>query len=274
VAAQEEERAVTAGQRGIEQTFARAGIILDALAEGRRKGLRFTDIVAATGFSKATVHRLLAGMVAHGLVEAAGERGRFHLGYRLGAWGAAARDRHGLLDLALPHLDALAEATGDTVYLSVRTGVLSLCVARREGSHPIRVLTLTPGDRNALGVGSASLALLAFQPSDPEIDRILADPEHIRARERRGIEEATIRHLVADSRQRGYAQVRDIVPGIVALGVPALSGSPVPTVALSIATVAARLEEPRLAEVVDRLRATARTIGDLMAGNADLVMPA
>lgn len=263
--------AVAPGERGTEQTFARACAVLDALADARRTGLRFTDIAGATGFSKATVHRLVAGLVAQGLVEATGEKQRYFLGHRLAAWGAAARDRHGIVELATPHLDALAGATGDTVYFSIRTGVLSLCVARREGTHPIRVLPLAPGDRNALGVGSASLALLAFGVSDEDVKDVLADPDHVAARERRGVGAAQIQDLVRASRERGYALVRDVIPGIVAIGLPAAaSGGAAPMAAVSVATVASRLEGARLDEVLGHLREAARAIGDLLRRNPDL----
>lgn len=264
--------AVVAGERGTEQAFGRAGLILDALAAARRTGLRFTDIVSATGFSKATVHRLLAGMLAHDLVANADERGRFYLGHRLAGWGAAARDRYGFLELVGPHLDALAARTGETIYFSVRSGPMSLCVAQREGTNPIRVLSLAPGDRNALGVGSASLALLAFLPQ-AEIDAILADPDHCRARERRGVGETAIRELVSDARRRGYAFVLDLIPGIAAIGVPVPADGAVPAAALAIATITARLEGGQLDEALAALRGTAETIGETLARNADLRLP-
>jgi DNA-binding IclR family transcriptional regulator len=252
--------AVAVGDRGVEQTFGRASAVLDVLAEARDRGLRFTDIVQATGFSKATVHRLLAGLTAHDFVEA-GEEGRFFLGYRLAAWGGAARDRHGIVERTVPVLRTLAERTGDTVYLSVRVGALSLCVARQEGTFPIRALPLKPGDLNALGVGSGSLGLLAFLGSDEEIDRVLADPENIQARQRRGVDEDTIRRHVAAARESGYVLAGGLTPGMSGLSLPVLSRNGRPLAAVSIATTSDRLLQPRLAEVLGFLRMAVQDLG-------------
>jgi DNA-binding IclR family transcriptional regulator len=255
--------AVAPGDRGVEQTFGRARAVLDALTEARGRGLRFTDLVRATGFSKATVHRLLAGLVQHDFVQA-GADGRFFLGFRLATWGAAARDRHSMVERATPALRALAERTGDTAYLSIRVGALALCVARQEGPFPIRALPLTPGDWNALGVGSGSLALLAFLRSDDEIDRILADPENIRARDRRNISEQMIRDLVRSARESGYVLADGLTPGMTGLALPVLSRAGRIIAAVSVATTSDRLRQPRRGEVLLLLRAAAQEIGHVL----------
>ncbi|HEY4252027.1 MAG TPA: IclR family transcriptional regulator [Roseomonas sp.] len=255
---------VAAGDRGVEQTFGRAAAVLDALADAREGGLRFTDLVGATGFSKATVHRLMAGLSAHGLVEADPGSGRYFLGFRLAAWGAAARDRHGLAERAAPALRRLAEQTGDTVYLSLRIGVLSLCVARHEGSFPIRALPLKPGDRNALGVGSGSLAMLAFLEPEAAIERVLADPENIAARERRGIDEAHVRRHVAATRRKGHTFVDDLTPGMIGMGLPVPGRGGQPVAAVSIATISARLRQPRRKAVLEHLAQAVREIRGIL----------
>ncbi|MFC7738137.1 IclR family transcriptional regulator [Roseomonas sp. GCM10028921] len=243
----------------MEQTFGRASAVLDALAAARDRGLRFTDLVLASGYSKATVHRLLAGLTAHDFVQAEG--GRFFLGFRLATWGGAARDRHGIVERTAPALRTLAERTGDTAYLSVRVGALSLCVARQEGTFPIRALPLQPGDVNALGVGSGSLSLLAFLGSEEEIERVLADPENIRARQRRGVSEDMIRQHVAAARESGYVLAGGLTPGMTGLSLPVLSTAGHPIAAVSIAATFDRLLQPRLAEVLGFLRLAAQDLG-------------
>jgi DNA-binding IclR family transcriptional regulator len=251
---------VAAGDRGVEQTFGRTRAVLDALTEARNHGLRFTDLVRITGFSKATVHRLLAGLAQHDFIEA-GSDGRYFLGYRLASWGAAARDRHSMVERATPVLRALAERSGDTAYLSIRIGPMAFCVARQEGTFPIRALPLTPGDWNALGVGSGSLALLAFLPTAAEIDRVLADPENIRARGRRNVSEQTIRHLARSARESGYVLADGLTPGMTGLALPVLSRAGRIIAAVSIATTSERLRQPRLGEVLVLLRDATREMG-------------
>src|SRR5690606_7103276 len=96
---------LTAGERGTDQTFQRTSIVLDLLAKVPDKGLRFTDLQDPTGFSKATLHRLLAGLVNPGLVDI--EMSRYYPGFRLGLWAAAARNRHGFAQRIGPIIRAL-----------------------------------------------------------------------------------------------------------------------------------------------------------------------
>jgi DNA-binding IclR family transcriptional regulator len=259
---------VTAGERGVEQTLGRAATLLDALAGAREHGLRFTDLVNASGYSKATVHRLLAGLRTYGFVELDAATDRFFLGLRLGGWGTATMARYGLVERTAPILRDLASRLDTTVYLILRDGPMSLCVSRFVGSHPIRALPLTPGDRNALGVGSGSLAMLAFL-DDKEIDRILHEPENMAARERRNIPITEIRRLVAMARKKGYAMTDRLTPGMIGIGMPVHSTAGDPVVAVSVASVSSQMRGRRHTEMTTQLRLTVSAIEQALLKSAD-----
>src|SRR5262249_36878415 len=148
-------------------------MVLKALAANSAEGLRLTDVVNATSLGKATVHRVLSGLVAHGLVDQDKATGRFFLSLKLIGWAMAAGDRFGLARLAAPALAPLPKRTEDTIYLSLRSGDEAICIERREGPFPIKTLTLRVGDRRPLGVGAGSLAMLAFLP-DEEVEQVIA----------------------------------------------------------------------------------------------------
>src|SRR5688572_11923839 len=78
---------------GLHQSISRPTAVLEALATASSAGLRMTDVMRATGLGKATVHRLLAGLVAHGLVDQDQETARFFLGTRILSWAVTAGDR-------------------------------------------------------------------------------------------------------------------------------------------------------------------------------------
>jgi DNA-binding IclR family transcriptional regulator len=254
------ELAVPAGDRGVEQTFGRAAALLEALAAAQEGGLRFTDLVQRTSFSKATVHRLLAGLSLYGFVEVDAAKGRYFLGFRLAAWAAAARNRFGISERADPIMRELAEHTEDTAYLSLRVAEMSICLTRHEGRFPIRALPLQPGDQSALGVGSGSLALLAFLSDLAEVDRILASPVHAAARDRRGVSEEVIRHHVAAARRRGFSLVDDLTPGMTGMAVPVRNQAGQPVAAISVATISARLRPPRRQMVLGHLQDAAQQL--------------
>jgi DNA-binding IclR family transcriptional regulator len=138
----------------------KAAAVLGALEPGPRS---LGDLVAATGLSRATAHRLAVALEAHGLVRRDDE-GRFSLGLRLiGLGHAAAEALPGWLD-ARPALAWLVEQTGESAQLYVRDGDARVCVESLDAPHELR--TIVPvGARLPLGRGSAGRLL---QPSAAE----------------------------------------------------------------------------------------------------------
>jgi DNA-binding IclR family transcriptional regulator len=259
----EQPRSFTPGERGLEQSFGRAAVILNALAAADvAGGLRFVDIVRTTGFSQTTVHRLLAALAEHGFVEqeAAGGGSRYVLGMRLAGWAFAAANRFGLAEVAQPIMHRLCEATEDTIYFTLRSGDLAVCVSRIEGAYPIRALVVKPGDRRALGAGAGALALLAFVRNEAEVERLIVAPDQQAGRAQRGMDEHWVRQAIATSRRQGYTVVQDLVPGTTGIGMPIRGPSGDPIAALSLAAISPRLEPPRLEEVVRQMKAATTEI--------------
>ncbi|WP_209426304.1 IclR family transcriptional regulator [Pararhodobacter sp. SW119] len=237
------------------RTIDRAAAVLRALAAGPGAGMRLADVTAAVGLGKATVHRLLGALVEVGFIELDAHAKRYRLGFALYALGRTAR-RFRVVDLAGPALERLAEATGDTVYLSIRDGDEALCVDRRTGSYPIRTLTLDVGDRRPLGVGAGSLALLAHEPT-AEAERIIAAaPEARRAYPQ--FDAPRLRRMIEETRATGFAfNDGRIVSAMCALGMPVIDAEGRVIAALSIAAIRERMAPARRDELVALLRAEA-----------------
>ncbi|MFP3899862.1 MAG: IclR family transcriptional regulator [Acidimicrobiia bacterium] len=132
----------------------KAMAVLGALEPGP---LSLGELVAATGLSRATAHRLAVALGAHGLVRR-DDSGRFMLGLRLiGLGHAAAEAVPGWLG-ARPALVWLREQTGESVQLYVRDGEERVCVESLEAPHELR--TIVPvGARLPLDRGSAGRVL-------------------------------------------------------------------------------------------------------------------
>lgn len=230
------------------QAIERAVQVLESIGEASVSGRRLSDVMRLTGLGRATSHRFLKALVDQGLVEIDPDSGRYFLGMKLLVLSGAASNRFGLARRAAPALQRLAERTGDTVYLSLRIGDSSICLDRREGAFPIRTLTLKIGDRRPLGVGSGSMALLAFLP-DQEIRRIVS--QQARAAAAFGLDEATLLSLAESTRAQGYAfNDQGIIPGMSAVGVAINGRSGAPVAALSVAAIASRMDLPRRNNIV------------------------
>jgi DNA-binding IclR family transcriptional regulator len=139
----------------------KAVLVLAALEERPRT---LAELVEATGFSRATAHRLAVALEAHGLVRR-DDDGRFALGVRLVALGRAAAAGLPLADAARPALAELRDATGESVQLYVREGDRRVCVAALESPHGLRTIVAT-GAALPLGVGSAGRVLADDGPQD------------------------------------------------------------------------------------------------------------
>ena len=78
-----------------------------------------TDLATAAGLPKSTASRLVSALERRGLIEQDGERGRLRPGpaiLRVAERGMLERN---IVELSRPALDALSEATGETINLAV-----------------------------------------------------------------------------------------------------------------------------------------------------------
>lgn len=221
------------------QSIARAASILRALAGHMSSGARLSDVAAATGLHKATVHRILSALREQGLVDKTADGHRYHLGFELFVLGSTAANRFCIRDMARGSLTRIAEATGDTAYLLMRSGLDAICVAREEGSFPIRALSLDVGNRRPLGIGAGGLALAAFLP-DSGLENVLAHntPRY----EAMGWSADDVRRRSETARERGYAVCEgEVVPGMTSLAVPVRDKAGLPLAAFSVAAIADRM---------------------------------
>ncbi|MBA3803361.1 MAG: IclR family transcriptional regulator [Acidimicrobiia bacterium] len=112
---------------------------------------------AAAGLPRATTHRLLTALEAHGLVRRDHD-GRYQLGLGLAALGRAALDAFPLAEQARPELARLAEETGESTQLFVADREGRRCVVSVQSPHGLRWI-VPEGALLPLGVGSAGRIL-------------------------------------------------------------------------------------------------------------------
>jgi DNA-binding IclR family transcriptional regulator len=131
-----------------------------------RVGLRVVDLCRLTGLRRPTAHRLLQCLARENLIVRNARTRNYHLGRLVYELGVTATPSVRLEDICGPHLKALAAATGDMAFLTLRSGLDAVCIGREEGAFPIRTYTLEVGTRRPLGIGAGSLAILAALPEE------------------------------------------------------------------------------------------------------------
>lgn len=143
--------------RSVEHSVSGVGVLDKSLAVLNAVAARpcsLTELVEATGLSRATAHRLAVALEAHGLLRR-GAEGRFYLGLRLVSLGRAAAEGFPLADAAEAALARLRDRTGESVQLYVRDGDQRVCVAALESPHGLRTIVpvgaALPMDRGSAG---------------------------------------------------------------------------------------------------------------------------
>lgn len=221
-------------------------------------GMRFSDLQAQSGLSKGTLHRLLKSLVSEGFVEQAAGSRVYYLGLEFLSLGERAANRLDIRAVTQPSLERLAQITSDTVMLTIRSGLDAVCIDRKEGAFPVKVLTQNVGTRRPLGVGSGSLALLAAL-SDEEVENVLRR-NAMRLAPYPSVTVDALRKAVSDARQRGYAfNPGHLLKGMYGIGVTIFLARQ-PVAALSVAAHYGRMEADRRRQIADHLRQEAARI--------------
>jgi len=242
------------------QTLDRAVAVLQALGSGGEDGLRLIDLQHLVGLTKPTAHRLLSAMVGHGLVAHDAAARRYRLGQELAVLGwSVAQRRQDLRSAAIHSASILAEETGDTVVVVVRSGLDNVCIDRRTGSYPIKALTVDVGTRRPLAVGAGGLAMLAAM-APAECDAILeAIAPRLPAQSR--ATETQLRAAIRDARKTGYALSNSLVTeGVRAVGVAIRDFRGEPIAAIGVAAILPRIPTRRVAELARALGREQRRI--------------
>lgn len=232
---------------GPHQSIARVDLLLSALSEKPETGMRLAEVCAATGLGKATVHRLLTGLVTYQLVDFDSLSGRYLVGFKIFGWASGAGNRFGIAELTRPSLLRLAETFQDAVYLTVRNGDYAICVERIEGNFPIKTLAFRVGDSRPLGVGAGSAAMLAKLPEAEQKATLLRTTDELRHFPLAGRE---IPLVLQEASRIGYTFVDSmIVPGICTVGAALCLDSGEPIAAISVSAIRERMEPARRAEI-------------------------
>lgn len=241
------------------QLLDRAVGILRFLGEVGQQGASMAAIGEALQLKQSTTHRIVTALQRHGLIDRELHTKRYRLGLALFAMGATAADGTGLRRLARPALVRLSAETGDTLFLMARAGLNAVCVDRQEGTYILDSLTGYVGGQIPLGVGPASLAILAFLPEE-EADAVI-NANAARYELYQGLSAAGIRKALPQIRQQGFAVDQgELVDGISAFAVPILPRSRDAVAAIAINMTSPRLPPERLPQLLRLLREEVRQI--------------
>jgi DNA-binding IclR family transcriptional regulator len=156
-----------------DSTIGRAAHLLRMLAVAGGHGLGLSELSTYVGLPHPTVHRLLGQLIDEGLARRVETSRRYILGPMLFELGLAAAPHFEIRPHCKPYLMQLAESTGETVYLTIRSGDEAVCIDCCNSATADSRVLLVMGTRWPLGAGSGSVAMLARMPRE-ERDHIVS----------------------------------------------------------------------------------------------------
>lgn len=249
------------------QSIERAAHVMRVIASRNDIGLRLVDISRHTKLERPTAHRILKCLMAEGMVKQDKETRRYFLGHLIFELGLAASTNFNLRDICHPSLARLAKKTGDTVFLTIRSGFDTVCIDREEGDFPIKTLTLDVGTRRPLGVGAGGLALLMSLPERTIKEIISANA--LRLSTYSGLTVPALIGMLKRCQDLGYAlNDAQVTPGATSVGLPIRTRSGEPFLAISIGAISSRMTKERQEELASMIRAEVEHLEAALDDNA------
>ncbi|MFH0966031.1 MAG: IclR family transcriptional regulator [Planctomycetota bacterium] len=246
---------IQALERGLE--------ILDALSENRTP-MRCRAIASRLHVDASTAHRLLSTLVHRGYVEKDAQSKMYTLGVKPVKLARVLLSRMDVRSAARPHLEALAQETGECLHLAVAQGSQAVFVDRVSAVHRLTANTEV-GEAEPLYCTAVGKALVATLPGDelrglvPRRLRKYTPNTHSTAR--------TVLADLAQSRQRGWTlDDEEYQRGIRCVATWILDFEESTVASIGLSAPKARLPLARAAQLGRILRQAAREISKKLGG--------
>lgn len=219
-----------------------------------------TQILSRLDLPRASTHRLLATLKARGYIEQNGARGGFGLGARVLGIAARAQANLDVTRAAQIPMQQLAEATGESCQLSVRSGGRALCIARVASPlHPEVSLLGRVGSAFPLHAVAVGKALLAFAPLSEQAAYLEGDLKAFTPHTQTAPE--SLRRELDEIRRTGIARdEQEYKLGLRAIATPIFEHDGMVNTALALPLLVGADSGDDHWEVTEALRATSRTI--------------
>lgn len=241
--------------------------ILEHLA-AHPEGLPLAVLADSIGIPQSACHRLLVELKSRGYVRQVRARGDYAMTTRVASLGLGFLSGSGIVDIAQPLIDRLAEQSGELVRLSIVDDDRLTWVAKAEGGRngfrydpdmgmDARLSCTSSGHAWLLTLSEErAVELVCRQGFGPPKDYGPNAPTTIKA----------LLGFLHAARVRGYAMIDEVfAPGMSALAAPVRRADRPATGVISIAGPRSRLSYQRMQELGTTLLATA---GELAAASS------
>ncbi|MEV4331863.1 IclR family transcriptional regulator [Streptomyces sp. NPDC049597] len=251
----------TGSQPGGVQSVDRAISVLEILAQRGEAGV--SEVAVEIEVHKSTAFRLLGALEARGLVEQAGERGKYRLGFGIVRLAGAATGRIDITQQSRPVCERLAEEIGETVNLAVKQEHYAINLYQVRGRGAVTAHNWV-GQLTPLHATSSGKILLAHMPAK-ERAALLAEAGMKKMTSHTVTAKTKLEKNLAEVRERGYAcTLEEFEVGLHAMAAPVRNRDGEVIAALSASGPVYRLTEERMHELAPVLVQGAEEISHRM----------
>lgn len=214
-------------------------------------------------------HRTLHELMRYGYVRQLPQRGDYALTTKLASMGLSFLSKSGVVDIAQPVINRLAQATEELARLAIVDGDRLTLVAKAQGARSGLLYDPDMGIDLRLSCSAAGQAWLMTLPEDLAIEYVsrqgIGDPQHYGPTAPTSIK--AVLKLLAEHRKRGFSIIVDAyAPGMSSMAAPIRRGDEPTTGVLVIAGPSARLTAKRMVQFGPHLLAAAEELA--ISGNA------
>lgn len=239
--------------------------ILELLSQ-HSEGMELAAIADTLNIPRSAVHRLLADLVRLGYVRQARGHGDYLLSTKLVSMGLTYLSNTGIVDIAQPLLNRLADVSGELVRLSVVDGERLTWVARAQGARQGLRYDPDMGSDARLSCSSSGWAWLSTMTDDAALALVarqgLGLPDQFGPAAPGSLQEVLT--AVQATRERGYSITTDTyTAGLSAISAPVRFAGHTAFGVLTIAGPTARFNQERMQALGPELMSTAQQLATL-----------
>ena len=251
----------TSSHVGGVQSVDRAISVLEILAQRGEAGV--SEVAAEIDVHKSTAFRLLGALEARGMVEQAGERGKYRLGFGIVRLAGAVTGRIDITQQGRPVCERLAEEIGETVNIAVMQKHYAINLYQVRGPGAVSAYNWV-GQLTPLHATSSGKILLAHLPAK-ERAALLADAGLKKVTPHTLTAKAKLERNLAEARELGYAwTLEELEIGLHAMAAPVRNRDGEVIAALSASGPSYRFTEERMHELAPVLLKGAEEISHRM----------
>lgn len=240
----------------------RASMILTAIAQGSRRGISLTELVAKTALPRPTIHRVLSNLIAIGWVVRDEKNPLYNLGLDLTALGYTAIARNPIEQIASTPLSTLAVKLNQMVYINIRLGLDMVCIGRYESHSDIQIGKGYVSMRGPFGMSPGCMGMFSCMPKNEVEEIVKANMSRYHRIE--GFDEKGFHRSLAQSMEKSYGIYGNILLDRTTsgLGVGICNPSAYPVAGIGTTFITEWLDDDQQVACISQLKRAALEISN------------